>query len=190
MLTPTRLKIRPLERTDVAAMLDIIREARAEYGLAGRVESLLEPADLELHDTYGKRRALYQVAWLDGEIVGGAGVAPLSGSDPLTCELQRMYLRRDARGLGIGTRLLEACFDAARRFWFVRCYAETISEMEPALAFYARHGFVMLPAALGSTGHGHSDRWLMRELGKKRTQEGRPLRPTAELKISLKPSSS
>jgi putative acetyltransferase len=164
MLNPTRLTIRPLERSDVAAMLDIIRNARAEYGLADRVESLLEPADLALYETYQRQRALYSVALLDGVVVGGAGVAPLASADPLTCELQRMYLRREQRGLGIGTRLMDACLDAARRFWFVRCYAETISEMDQALAFYSRHGFVTLPAALGRTGHGHSDRWLLREL--------------------------
>ena len=103
MLNQARLTIRPLERSDVPAMLAIIRDARAEYGLGTRVESLLEPADLALYDTYQRQRALYSVALLDGEVVGGAGVAPLAGADPLTCELQRMYLRRDARGRGIGT---------------------------------------------------------------------------------------
>jgi putative acetyltransferase len=164
MSNATGLIIRPLERSDVPAMLGIIRDARAEYGLADRVESLLEPADLELFDIYQRPRTLYHVALQDGIVVGGAGVAPLAGEDPLTCELQRMYLRRDVRGLGIGARLLETSLDAARRFWFVRCYAETISEMRQALAFYARHGFVTLPSALGRTGHGHNDRWLLREL--------------------------
>ena len=166
MLNQARLTIRPLERSDVPAMLGIIRDARAEYGLGTRVESLLEPADLALYDTYQRQRALYSVALLDGEVVGGAGVAPLAGADPLTCELQRMYLSREARGRGIGTRLLHACLEAAQRFWFVRCYAETIAEMDQALAFYSRHGFVTLPAALGHTGHGHNDRWLLRELGR------------------------
>ena len=114
MLNQARLTIRPLERSDVPAMLGIIRDARAEYGLGTRVESLLEPADLALYDTYQRQRALYSVALLDGEVVGGAGVAPLAGADPLTCELQRMYLSREARGRGIGTRLLHACLEAAQ----------------------------------------------------------------------------
>jgi len=177
MLNQTRLTIRPLERSDVPAMLEIIRDTRAEYGLATRVESLLEPADLALYDTYLKQRALYSVALLDDELVGGAGVAPLVGADPLTCELQRMYLSRAARGLGIGSRLLTACLEAARRFWFVRCYAETIAEMESALAFYSSHGFVTLPAALGRTGHGHSDRWLLRELRVAPISRGEYFRP-------------
>jgi len=159
-----RTLLRPIERRDVPALLDIIRDARAQYGLAARVESLLEPADYAIFDTFTKRRTMYFVATVDGEVVGGAGIAPLPGDDPLTCELQRMYLKREARGQGVGTLLLDACLDAARRFWFVRCYAETISEMDRALKLYSRNGFVELQRAVGVTGHAHNDRWLMRDL--------------------------
>jgi putative acetyltransferase len=164
MLNPSPVTIRPIERGDVTALLDIIRDARAQYGLEKRVESLLEPGDWGIFDAYQKRRTIYFVALIGGQVVGGAGIAPLAGFDPLTCELQRMYLAPAARGQGVGSRLLEACLDSARRFWFVRCYAETIAEMDRALKLYSRNGFVTLTHALGSTGHTHSDRWLMREL--------------------------
>jgi len=157
-------QIRLIEPADVPAMLTIIAQSRAEYGLADRVAELLEPADRALYATYQRQRSLYFVAVLAGEIVGGAGVAPLNGADPLTCELQRMYLRIDARGQGVGTRLLGTCLEAARRFWYVRCYAETIAEMDQALKLYTRNGFVELPGALGATGHAHNDRWLLRGL--------------------------
>jgi putative acetyltransferase len=163
-LTRSHITIRTLERADVPALLEIIRAARAQYGLAERVDSLLEPADFALFDTYSRRRAIYFVALVDGEVAGGAGIAPLAGLDPLTCELQRMYLKPEARGQGVGTRLLEACLDAARRFWFVRCYAETISQMDQALKLYTRLGFAELSAALADTGHAHNDRWLLRDL--------------------------
>jgi putative acetyltransferase len=159
-----RTVLRPIERQDVAALLDIIRDARAQFGLEARVQSLLEPADYSLFDTYQKRRTLYYVALVDDQVVGGAGIAPLPGDDPLTCELQRMYLKPEARGQGVGTLLLDACLDAARRFWFVRCYAETISEMGGALRLYSKSGFAELPTALGNTHHNHADRWLVRAL--------------------------
>lgn len=157
-------KIRVIEPADVPAMLTIIAGSRAEYGMAGRVAELLEPADRALYETYQRQRSLYFVAELGGEVVGGAGIAPLAGSDPLTCELQRMYLRRDARGRGIGDLLLEQCLKAARQFLYVRCYLETINEMQGALEFYGRNGFRDLDAPLGRTGHAHNDRWLMRAL--------------------------
>jgi len=155
--------IRLLELADVPAMLSIISDSRAEYGIATKAP-LLEPIDHALYSNYQRQRSLYFVAVLNGEIVGGAGVAPLAGSDPLTCELQRMYLRRDARGHGIGRALLSRCLAAARQFLYVRCYLETVSEMESALALYVRNGFIPLKAPLGRTAHEHNDRWMVRPL--------------------------
>ncbi len=158
------LEIRPIERADVPALLEIIADSRREYGIGDQGVPLLEPADHALYDNYQRQRALYFVAVLGGEVVGGAGVAPLAGPDPLTCELQRMYLRSDARGRGIGDALLERCLAAARQFLYVRCYLETVTQMQAALEFYGRHGFRDLQAPLGRTGHEHNDRWLMRTL--------------------------
>jgi putative acetyltransferase len=157
-------EIRPIERADVPALLEIIAESRREYGMGDKGVALLEPADHALYDNYQRQRSLYFVAVLGGEVVGGAGVAPLAGPDPLTCELQRMYLRADARGRGIGDALLERCLAAARQFLYVRCYLETVTQMQAALEFYGRHGFRDLQAPLGRTGHEHNDRWLMRTL--------------------------
>ena len=164
MPTTERLLIRPIEPADVPALLEIIANSRGEYGIAERGVELLEPADHALYATYQRQRSLYFVASLDGEVVGGAGIAPLTGSEPLTCELQRMYLRPDARGRGIGDALLQHCLAAAKQFLYVRCYLETITQMQAALEFYGRHGFRNLQAPLGRTGHSHNDRWLMRGL--------------------------
>ena len=160
----TSIKIRPIEPADVPALLTIIANSRGEYGIAERGVELLEPADHALYANYQRQRSLYFVALADGEVVGGAGVAPLAGADPLTCELQRMYLRPDARGRGIGDALLEHCLAAAKQFLFVRCYLETITQMQAALEFYGRHGFRDLQAPIGHTGHAHNDRWMMRPL--------------------------
>lgn len=164
MPTTELLVIRPVQPADVPALLAIIASSRREYGMAERGVELLEPADHALFQTYQRQRTLYFVALAGGEIVGGAGVAPLLGADPLTCELQRMYLRADSRGRGFGDALLGRCLDAARQFLYVRCYLETVAEMQPALEFYGRRGFRGLPAPLGRTGHEHNDRWLMRPL--------------------------
>jgi len=164
MPIPDRLLIRPLELADVPALLQIIADSRGEYGIADRGVELLEPADHELYANYQRQRTLYFVALLDGEVVGGAGVAPLAGGDALTCELQRMYLRRDVRGRGIGDALLTRCLAAAKQFLYVRCYLETVTQMHAALEFYGRHGFRDLQAPIGRTGHEHNDRWMVRPL--------------------------
>ena len=164
MPTPDRLEIRTLELAHVPALLRIIEGSRREYGIADKGVELLEPADRAIYSTYQRQRSLYFVALLGGEVVGGAGIAPLPGSDPLTCELQRMYLRADVRGRGIGNALLERAIAAAKQFLFVRCYLETVSQMEPALKFYARHGFRELAGPLGASNHPHNDRWMVKAL--------------------------
>ena len=164
MPTTDRLQIRLIEPADVPVLLTIIENSRAEYGIAERGVELLEPADRALYANYQRQRSLYFVAVSGGEIVGGAGVAPLAGADPLTCELQRMYLHPPARGRGVGAALLNYCLGAARQLLYVRCYLETVTPMRAALGFYARHGFRDLQARLGRTGHEHNDRWLLRHL--------------------------
>src|SRR6202022_2844523 len=85
--------IRPIEACDVSAILEIISGCRREYGLEGRVHSILEPTDYAMFDLYRQHRSSYFVAVIDGGIVGGGGIAPLADGQQITCELQRMYLR-------------------------------------------------------------------------------------------------
>jgi putative acetyltransferase len=158
-------QIRRLQQSDVPQLLEVIGGARREFGLATRVASLLEPNDYALLDVYRHRRSAYFVAVAERKVLGGAGIFPLPEEDWGTCELQRMYLRSQHRGRGIGQALLKACLDAARTLAFERCYAETIAEMSTAIAFYERNGFQRLSAPIGETGHRHNDFWMMLYLG-------------------------
>jgi putative acetyltransferase len=164
MTRQNQVTIRRLEARDVHAVHQVISGCRREFGLESRVAAILEPADLILFETYRRRRSAYFVAVVGEELVGGAGIGRLAEGDHVTCELQRMYLREDCRGLGIGHALLQQCLGVARQFQFARCYAETISQMTAAIAFYERHGFRHLKFPLGQTGHSHNDCWMLLEL--------------------------
>jgi putative acetyltransferase len=156
--------IRRLEHADVPAILEIIRNAREEYGLKDRIENVLEPSDHQLFDVYRQPRAAYFVAIEAGSIAGGGGISALSSFDGSTCELQRMYLRPQSRGRGIGRMLVESCIGSARTLGFTRCYLETIAAMTPAISLYEASGFRRLAAPLGNTGHRHNDCWMLLEL--------------------------
>jgi putative acetyltransferase len=158
-------QIRRLQQPDVPQLLELISGVRREFGLATRVASLLEPDDYEILDVYRHRRSAYFVAVMDKYVLGGAGIFPLADGDWGTCELQRMYLRPQHRDRGIGQGLLNSCLETARSLSFERCYAETVSEMSAAIAFYERNGFRRLSAPIGETGHSHNDYWLMLALG-------------------------
>jgi putative acetyltransferase len=156
------IEIRPIRPADVPALLAIMTAAGLE---------LPEPADRALYSNYQRARALYFVALLDGEVMGGAGIAPLAGADPHTCELQRLIVRSAARRRGIGEALLRHCLTAAKQFLYVRCYFETGARGQVARRFYARHGFRELP---------RQGRTLMRPLRASARQwfDGVPARPT------------
>jgi len=164
MLDRQPFAIRCLEAPDVPAVLSVIADCRREYGLEPRVPAILEPSDYGLFEAYRARRSAYFVAIVAGEVIGGAGIARLREADGAVCELQRMYLRPGRRGVGIGRALLERCLQAARRFGYLHCYAETIHEMSGAIALYERLGFRRLDAPLGSSGHQHNDCWLLLQL--------------------------
>jgi putative acetyltransferase len=156
------IEIRPIRPADVPALLAIIARSGLE---------LPEPADRALYSSYQRSRAVYFVAGVDGEVLGGAGVAPLAGADPFTCELRSLIVRGGARRRGIGEALLRHCVAAARQFLYVRCYFETGVRGQVARRFYARHGFRELPA---------DGRWIMRPLraSARGLSDRAPARPT------------
>jgi putative acetyltransferase len=156
--------IRRLQHDDVHQLLELIKSVRQEFGLSSRVSELLEPSDYAVLDVYRNRRSAYFVASMGTKVLGGAGIFPLANEDWGTCELQRMYLHSHHRGRGIGQSLLNACLEAARFSGFKRCYAETVSEMSNAIAFYERNGFRRLTAPIGTTGHSHNDCWLVLDM--------------------------
>ena len=156
--------VRRLMPVDVPAMVSIIETARREYGVQRRIQSVLEPSDLNLYTTYEGPRSDYFVATHAGFPAGGGGIAPLVGAGEETCELQRMYLSARHRGKGVGQLLLNECLRRAAVLGFRKCYAETIWEMKEAIHFYEGNGFRRLSAPLGSSGHGHNDCWLMLDL--------------------------
>jgi len=100
----------------------------------------------------------------DNEIVGGAGVSQLDGGDETVCELKKMYLLPEIRGLGLGEEMLELCLASAREAGYETCYLETIREMTTARSLYQKFGFEPLETPMGNTGHFRCDRWFARKL--------------------------
>ena len=161
---PQSYFVRRLMLADEPAMVAIIGTARLEYGVQSRMQSLLEPSDLDLYTTYQEPRSDYFVATHAGVPAGGGGIAPLAGASEEICELQRMYVSPHHRGKGVGQLLLDECMRRAANLRFRKCYAETISEMKGAIRFYEANGFRRLGAPLGSCRDDFVDCWLLRDL--------------------------
>ena len=106
-----------------------------------------------MFETYNTKGSAYYVIEKNGEIIGGAGIAPLENGPEDTCELQKMYFLLQARGGGLGSKIMELCLSSARKMGYKKCYLETIPYMKAAQKLYKKSGFIYLDAPMGNTGH-------------------------------------
>lgn len=158
------LSIRPIAAGDDPRMAQVIRTVMPEFGASGDGFAINDPEVDWMSRAYAEPRCAYFVVERDGVVLGGAGVAPLEGGDPGTCELRKMYFLPEARGLGAGAAMMARCLDAARALGFGRCYLETLRGMDAAMKLYERSGFRRIPGPMGATGHGGCNTFYLREL--------------------------
>lgn len=158
----THRLIRPEDDRQVASL---IRAVMPEFGACGAGFAIHDPEVDAMSAAYAPPRHRYYVVEREGRVVGGAGVAPLTGGPEGVCELRKMYFLPEARGLGAGKRLLAQLLEDAAAFDFHTCYLETLKSMTGAQGLYRRMGFTPLPGPLGNTGHFGCDRWYARPLG-------------------------
>lgn len=133
------LEIRPVRTEDVADVVALITEVLAEFGLEFDKGSETDHALRELPGSYTGHGGAFWVAHEAAALVGTCGVFPLDGE---TLELRKMYLRPTARGLGLGTKLLNTAVAWARERRFRRIVLDTTEQMTRAIAFYEANGFV------------------------------------------------
>ena len=82
------------------------------------------------------------IAERDGQAVG---CCALIAMDDGGFEVAKMCVTPDARGLGLGRQLLQACEDAAIAARAPRLYLESASSLTTAGALYRSFGFIDLP---------------------------------------------
>jgi putative acetyltransferase len=158
--------LRPIRPEDDAAVAGIIRRVMGEFGASGPGFAIHDPEVDAMSAAYPAPRAIYFVLDQQGAVLGGGGIGPLAGGDPIVCELRKMYFLPEARGLGAGKALLARCIDEARARGYRRVYLETLTGMIAAQRAYDRFGFRRLSAPLGATGHFGCDRWYALDLAR------------------------
>ena len=83
-----------------------------------------------------------------GESLGCVALRPLEGT--AVSEMKRLYVRPEARGIGIGGALVEAVIRSAEEIGYVGMKLDTLPSMPEASALYKRCGFVAIPAYYNS----------------------------------------
>ena len=83
-----------------------------------------------------------------------AGCVALRDLGHGTCEMKRLYVTPEHRGLGLGRLLVEAVLLRAGRMGYRRMVLDSLPEIAGALALYRQHGFVETAPYWGHpTGH-------------------------------------
>jgi putative acetyltransferase len=156
--------VRRIEKKDNQAVAELIRAVFDELNIP-KVGTAYADSYLDLmFEEYKKPQSAYFVVENNGKILGGAGVAPLENDAETICELQKMYFLPEARGLGIGSQLMEICLQTAKNFGFEKCYLETMPFMHDAQKLYKKAGFEYLCLPMGSTGHVSCPVWMLKKL--------------------------
>lgn len=156
--------IRSILYTDNQAIAAVIRSVLIEHHVP-KVGTAYADVSLDaMFETYHVSRSSYFVVEQNGKIIGGAGVSQLVNEAETICELQKMYFLPEARGLGLGSQMMEKCLQAARSFKYEKCYLETMPYMEDAQKLYKKFGFRYIDAPLGCTGHTSCPVWMLKDL--------------------------
>ena len=101
-----------------------------------------------LPGAYAPPRGMLLLAGSPGMALGCIALRPLAsgGSEPdSTAEVKRLYVRPEARGTGLGGRLVQAVIDGAREIGYRELKLDTLEHMTEARALYAKLGFVECP---------------------------------------------
>ena len=115
-----------------------------------------------LYELFQKKGAGYFVAAIDEKVVGGGGIYPTEGLPGDTCELVKMYLLPEARGIGLGKTLIEKNLSFAKEKGYKQVYLETMPELKQALKVYEKFGFEYLKGPMGNSGHTGCSLWMLK----------------------------
>lgn len=159
------IAIRTIQPTDNQDLARIIRQTLKEFGANHPGTVYYDPTTDALFELFnGTPGAIYFVAEQGGEIVGGGGIYPSQGLPPDTCELVKMYLLPQVRGIGLGKEIITSCIAFAREKGYRNIYIETMPELQQAMKTYEKFGFRYLDGPMGETGHFGCELWMLLSL--------------------------
>lgn len=134
----------------VAATAGDIAQARAlfqEYAAWLAVDLCFQGFAEELATlpgAYAPPRGLLMLAGPEDAAMGCVALRPLTGAGSPSsgmAEIKRLYVGPDARGTGLGQRLVETVIAGARAIGYWEIKLDTLERMTEARSLYARLGF-------------------------------------------------
>ena len=153
--------IREIQEQDNAAIARVIRAVLTEMDVPKVGSAFADPSLDYMYQHYQQDKGAYYVIEIDGEIVAGGGFGSLAGASAEVCELQKMYMLPQTRGLGLGKLLIQRCIENAKIMGYTQCYLETLPNMLAAQNLYKKMGFQSICQPMGDTGHNACPVWML-----------------------------
>jgi putative membrane protein len=133
------IRIRPARSE---ADIHVTRELFVEYGQSLGFSLCFQNFDQEYASLPGKYtppRGRLLLAEVDGRAAGCVAMRPLEEG---VCEMKRLYVRPEFRGLGIGRQLAETVISEAKETGYFAMRLDTVEDkMQSAVALYRALGF-------------------------------------------------
>lgn len=131
------LTIRKAIVGDEEKVLKLVQEVLNLYGL--NLNPDYEDLDItNIPKYYTKNNGDFEVIEYKGEIIGSYGIYKI---DDETCELRKMYLKREFQGLGLGNIMLENSMRLAINLNYKKIILQTNSVLYKAIKLYKKYGF-------------------------------------------------
>src|SRR5262245_17524925 len=137
----TGTKMMKIEQVRTKEALLELKELLVEYMESLGVEKCFQNFDQELSDlpgNYGPPDGRLLIALIDGSTAGCIAMRKLESG---ICEMKRLYVRPQFRGLQVGRALAERVVAEARKIGYLRMRLDTLPSMKSAQALYQSMGF-------------------------------------------------
>lgn len=122
-------------------MIEEVRQLFLEYAQSLKIDLSFQNFEEELKSLPGKYRppdGLLILALVDGKAAGCVALHKISET---ICEMKRLYVRNQYRGLGIGRRLINMVIEHASKMDYQFIRLDTLPTMKKAQSLYTSLGF-------------------------------------------------
>jgi ribosomal protein S18 acetylase RimI-like enzyme len=120
---------------------EIARQLFLEYARSLNFDLCFQDFDKELESLPGKYTppsGRLILCYADDSLVGCIALRKI---DDEVCEMKRLYVKPEYRGLNLGLKLVKHLFDEARDIGYKKMRLDTLPVMDRAISLYKQQGF-------------------------------------------------